>query len=552
MTGNVNGDRSPADAERALTGEQHGQDIHPAIDPREGPAGDSDPVMSAPPLDVDEREGATVGEPADPIEMPATHEGLPGEDADFDTGFTPVGLDGQPDAVDFAAGGDESLHTFVAMNTAPSASGGEPGPDDGSDSDEDPDATPPPLSRAEAPSNDSKPIAGAASVTGAISKFNPVRFFGSREDSSNESTDQPGAEDLEPGAPLPPPGRIDRFRGILDPRLHMPDLIPHRRFTAAAILVAVLMLMANSAGLALIILGAIIPILIVMTLTQHDVFEKESNLIVAAVTVAGGVAGSLVGWLAAWIVGAQWFDAGHLNFGASGFGGRFAEDAGAAPFVIWMAVGLLLPTVAIVGIGAVPVVLRRWPQFRNEVMDGMIMAGASAAGFSIGLSVVAWFPMVNGDGPQTSVSDWTLMIAGIAILRPIIITLCGAMIGAGVWRYMMSSSSSLAIYPSVAGIVGVFLMVLGSIQLQSTGIWMEFLWTILVAIAVFVLYRRVLDDAVETDRQALGEREQRIVCPRCHQVTPAGAYCARCGQPLSESPAAEARPDEVGSGPVTD
>jgi hypothetical protein len=203
-----------------------------------------------------------------------------------------------------------------------------------------------------------------------------------------------------------------------------------------------------------------------------------------------------------------------------------------------MVAGLLLPAAAVVGIGAVPVVLRRWPQFRNEVMDGVIMAGASAAGLSIGLSVVAWLPMVDGDGPQSSVSDWTLMTIGITILRPIIVTLCGAMIGAGVWRYMMSASSSLSIYPAVAGVLGVFLLFIGSIQLQSNDIWAEFLWTALVAIATFVIYRKVLDQAVETDRQALGDQEERIVCPHCHQVTPLGRYCARCGQPLAEPPTA--------------
>jgi RNA polymerase subunit RPABC4/transcription elongation factor Spt4 len=30
----------------------------------------------------------------------------------------------------------------------------------------------------------------------------------------------------------------------------------------------------------------------------------------------------------------------------------------------------------------------------------------------------------------------------------------------------------------------------------------------------------------------LGSDDTRVVCPNCHQVTPSGAFCAHCGQPL--------------------
>jgi hypothetical protein len=523
MTGNVSGDRQPGDAEWDVPGDQPGQDMHPAIDPREEVDATSDHTTTAPPLDVDEREGGShASGPTDPIEMPATHDELPGDVQDVDTGFTPVDLDAESDATidpsDEPAGNVDSTSSDLPPTTESVTGAPEPETQSGS-----------------SPNGSNLIAEAAASVGGAFSKLNVGRFFASK-DTTNGAAGQPYTEDRDPDAPLPPPRRIDGFRGFLDPRLHMPDLIPHRRFTTAAVLISLLMLMANNAGLALITIGVVIPVLIVMTLTQHDVFEKESNLIVAALAVAGGVAGLLIGWISAWVVNNQWFDTGRLNFGASGFGGRFAEAEGSAPVIVWMVAGLLLPAAAIVGIGAVPVVLRRWPQFRNEVMDGMIMAGASAAGLSIGLSIVTWLPMVDGDGPQTSVSDWTLMIVGISIVRPIVFTLCGAMIGAGVWRYMMRTSSSLTIYPAVAGVVGIFLLVIGSLQLQSNGIWSEFLWTVLVAIATFVLYRRVLDQAVATDFEALGDQEQRMVCPHCHQVTPVGAYCARCGKPLADSP----------------
>ena len=48
-----------------------------------------------------------------------------------------------------------------------------------------------------------------------------------------------------------------------------------------------LSLLSNSAGMALIIACAIVPILILLTLNQRDVFESESPLVLAGVTIAG-------------------------------------------------------------------------------------------------------------------------------------------------------------------------------------------------------------------------------------------------------------------------
>jgi hypothetical protein len=325
---------------------------------------------------------------------------------------------------------------------------------------------------------------------------------------------------------------------------------PHRRVLAFSAVAILLCLLANSGGLALILLSSIVPVLILITITQHDVFEKESNLLISAVFSGGTLIGIVLSSISSWIVGSQWFDDGQLNFGAAGFGGRFADAAGSAPFIVWLLTGLAIPAVAIIGIAGIPIALRRWPQFRNEVMDGMILTGATAAGFTIGAALVYWWPMIADAGPQTNVSDWTLSIIGVSIVRAVVITLCGAMIGAGVWRYMIQPSSMFSALPAVAGVLGYLLLTAGSIQLQPQGNWPEFLWSLLVAAAVVVLYRRTLDQAVATDRQALGNAEERIVCPTCHRITPRGAFCAHCGSPLPpmSSPSAPTRTSEQDAG----
>ncbi len=508
--GKTPGEGSYSDGDRRDSGGD--QDLHPAIDPREpvDPV-DGHELPTPPPLDIDEREGA-MPDPAPPdvIELSEHAEGGP-RDATLDGNVVDdANPAGRTRRVEFHADDEHS------ESRAPDDSEPAPAPDDAGTAE---------------PSSSATPLSRASSLfAGAASKVGLGTLLETSEDPSRDTPGEPsrdGSGESRSASPF-----MERVRSYVDPRLQMFSTTPHMRLLAAGLVLILLCLLANSGGLALIVLAAIVPILIVITLTQHDVFEKESNLLVAAVGAGGSVVGLVLSLLSSWIHGSQWFDTGVLHFGAAGFGGRFAEAAGNAPFIVWSLVGLVIPALAIAGIAGIPIGLRRWPQFRNEVMDGMILTGAAGAGFSIGASIVYWWPMIADPGPQTNVSDWTLSIIGVSLARPAVIALCGAMIGAGVWRYMLTPSASMIVLPAVSGIVGYLLLTFGSIQLQPLGIWPEFIWTLLVLAAVFVLYRRVLDGAVMTDRQALGDQQERLVCPSCHKVTPAGAFCARCGKPL--------------------
>ena len=351
---------------------------------------------------------------------------------------------------------------------------------------------------------------------------------------SEEGTIDPGSPgDVEEGPerPAAAASTMMGIRGFFDPGMNGIDTRFLRYASGIAALVVFGLLLANQAGAALILASAVVPVLAVMLLTAHDVYERESNLLLVGVGAAGAVSGLVLGGIASWVTRGQWIDTGRLNFGAGGFGGQFAP--GAAPFLVWLVVGILLPAAMVAGLAAAPLLLRRWPQFANEVMDGMILAGASAAGLSIGLAAVFWWPMVVGDGPLMDVRDWTLSIVGQALLRPLVITLSGALIGAGVWRYMLNPNGSLLLLaPSAAGVLGLMMLWIGSLALQPGGIWPEFLLVLCLAVLVFAAYRRTLDLAVAADRAAVGDAGERLVCPTCHQVTPVGAFCARCGSPL--------------------
>jgi len=512
-------------------------DDHPAIDPRD-PAS-HDPAASLPeppPLDVDERTGddhehgvpdvIELSEHVDPVDNAgpspefAEPPAFPGDREPEDLGTTAP--------FDSAAeSGTDSFWDTPTSSAEPVA-----GPTEDVTTEPEPEPAPKTLGSH-----------GAGLLSGAASRLGLGRLLETRED-PGPSSSIPGGERLEtdPASHAGMAGGLVRaregFRGFLDPRLHVPDLVPHRRFAMTAAIVALLFLLANSGGLALIVLSSLVPVLILMTVTQHDVFEKESNLLVAAVGAGGAVAGLALSALGAWIQGDQWFDGGILNFGAGGFSARYGEAAGSAPWLVWLMVGLVIPALAVACIAGIPIALRRWPQFRNEVMDGMILTSSSAAGFAVGASIVYWWPMIGDPGPQDDVSDWTVRILGVAIVRPIVVTLSGALIGAGIWRYMMTSSNSMAILPVIAGVAGILLVALGSIQLQTSGVWAELFWSVLVLAALFLVYRRTLDDAIATDRVALGDSGNRVVCPSCRRVTPVGMYCAYCGARLVDDPVA--------------
>ena len=126
-----------------------------------------------------------------------------------------------------------------------------------------------------------------------------------------------------------------------------------------------------------------------------------------------------------------------------------------------------------------------------------------------------------------------MRIIGVGVLRSLVFVLCGSLIGAGLWRYMMAGARTGTVLPAAVGVLGIFLLTVGSIQAQAADIWAEFLWSTLIALAAFVLYRRTLDQAVATDTMALGATNERMVCPACHRVTPNSTYCAYCGHRLT-------------------
>jgi ribosomal protein L32 len=310
-----------------------------------------------------------------------------------------------------------------------------------------------------------------------------------------------------------------------------------RAILAIGVLLVLVSLLANSGAMAIIVGASILPAVILYWCRRVDVFEQEPWYYIAGFAIVGVVTGALLGWLGAITTTGAWFDDGVLNFGAAGYGGRFAEAAGNAPFIVWLVCGVIIPIAALAAIIAGPLLMRQTISLRNEVMDGLTLAAAMGGGYAIGTATVFVAPIFGQDGPAISASGWTLTTIGLTILRPLLWTLAGGMIGAAAWRYLLSGKLASALVPAAAGIAAPLLATLLSIQLAPTGLWAEIALGAVVAIAVVVMYQRTLTDAIRQDRGILGADDARVVCPNCQRVTPAGQYCAHCGQELQPAAA---------------
>lgn len=347
------------------------------------------------------------------------------------------------------------------------------------------------------------------------------------------------------GAPLTE-GRVHTASGSGDPilravgRLHdaifpstQPiNLVWHRIVVPVAIVIALIALLANDIGIALIVTAAIAPTLLVLTLRQLDVFERESPLLSGAAAVAGLIGGLIIGGIMSWATRQWWFSSGGFNHGAAGYGAEFAKIAGRSPFLLLLVNGIVLPAIGVAAMLLGPIALRRFNQFRNEAMDGLVLGAIGGAGYVLGTVIVFVAPEIGGAGPTLSVRHWTLLILGLAVFRPLIVTAGAAIFAAGLWRYLMTERSSALIIPATAGVGGIVLLYLGTMILEPRSLALEVGWNLLLTVALAAVLSLVLRQSIAFDRRVIGANSSRIRCPHCGQVTPQGSYCAHCGQPL--------------------
>lgn len=316
------------------------------------------------------------------------------------------------------------------------------------------------------------------------------------------------------------------------------DVFWHRIVVGIALLIALIALLANDIGIALLATTAITPVLLILTLSQLDVFERESPLLSAGAALAGVIGGLIIGGIMSWAAREWWFSTGGVNHGAAGYGADYAKAAGQAPFLLILGNGILLPAIGVAAALLGPIALRRFGQFRNEAMDGLVLGALGGAGYVFGAAIVFVLPVIGDGGPDLSVRHWTLLVVGLALLRPLVVTAGAAVFAAGLWRSMMTERSSALVIPAIAGAGGIVLLYLGTMFLEPRSLALEVGWNLLLTIVLAAALGWELRQAIAFDRRVIGANRTRVTCPSCGQVTPRGAYCAHCGQPLPATDAA--------------
>lgn len=339
----------------------------------------------------------------------------------------------------------------------------------------------------------------------------------------------------EPIAPAESTPAKRRFEVL--PGLEAARLGRYRRVGALGLTVVLAALLAGSAATALVVALAIVPFLYVRYLADVDVYEEEPWPVLAMTVLWGLVVGAAVSLLNSWLVDRFWLAPTPLRVGATGFSAEIVPEPGAPGVAVLFLSGIAVPLLGAVLMVGGPIGLRRWRSFRNEVMDGLTFGAAAGAGFAAAGAVVYWWPFIaEGRDPGLGVADWTATLLGLIVVRPVLLSTIGALIGAGIWHYALSDRANHLVVPLVAGVGGAVVYAMGSLLLLRTGTRVELLWSAIAAVALGLVLRLVLRSSLAYDRRAMGEGGARIVCPSCKQTTPVGAFCANCGATLGPNP----------------
>jgi hypothetical protein len=308
----------------------------------------------------------------------------------------------------------------------------------------------------------------------------------------------------------------------------MPD--PRVQIATVGAVLALIALLASEAGVAILLAAVVVPIALIVSLDRIDVFDREPALITLGIGTIGAAAGILIGLLNGFILDEFWDENAVDHIGTVGLAGELVGRLESPPVAIYALAGVVVPGLAVAAMLAAPVAARRWPAFRNEVMDGVTLGAAAAGGFALGTTLVHLWPLISGDRIEGSVADWTVAVLSIVLFRPLILMTIAALVGLAIWHFDLSRDTRDLVVPLAAGLGGAVGFAMIGLLAEQSGSTVQFLFNLAVAAVLAVAGRFCLRQAIAFDRgQLVGGR---VVCPNCRRVTPAGKFCAFCQSPL--------------------
>ncbi|CAN5537957.1 hypothetical protein BH09CHL1_BH09CHL1_01430 [soil metagenome] len=318
----------------------------------------------------------------------------------------------------------------------------------------------------------------------------------------------------------------------------------YRRMAGIALLAVLIALLFNNAGIAILLAVFVVPALALLYLTDLDLFEREPWSAILGSLGSGFVIGLVFGTISAWLTGKFWIEGATFYAGAAGYGARFAEAEGAAPIGWVLLGGIILPAVIVIGCAVAPILMRRFPVLRNEVMDGLTLGAAAGAGYAAATTIVHYWPaIVRDQNPGGDISDWTATLSGLIVVRPLLFAGFAALLCASIWQYALDQRSSSLINGVVSGLGGIVLYSLVDMLIQPAGAAAELIWQLATLFVLWFVIRRAIRNALAHDALVFARAGgNSILCPTCRRLTPDGTFCANCGAELHPAPEAKPKP----------
>jgi hypothetical protein len=298
----------------------------------------------------------------------------------------------------------------------------------------------------------------------------------------------------------------------------------------AAVLAALLF---DRAGIAIAIATSIVPLAVVAELRRMDRTDDEPRWGMPVALLWGWSVGVVAGGIGVFAVDQLWYESPGINAGAVGFGGAAAQAAGSPPLSLLFLHGIVLTMSAAVVTFAGPLALRRSERFRDDLLDGLGIGAAAGSAFGAGAAVVGFWPLLTGSPPQSSVGDWTALLIGALLTRPLIYGLALAIACAGIWRARVDGRQDVAALPVTAAIAGLVVFALGDLFAQARGPRLELAWHAVSLIGLWSLFRATARDALQQEQLLADASGSRIRCPACGAFTTEGGYCSTCGARLA-------------------
>lgn len=320
--------------------------------------------------------------------------------------------------------------------------------------------------------------------------------------------------------------RTHAFAAVPSERVAHPSIIstlfphlPHRRGgafrwaliagAAAVLLLASLHLFAPATVAATFML----PVLYLLYLYEVEVYEDEPWLLIAATMITGAVLGYAFTMYSGDAVS-------RLNL----TGDR--ENA----FVL---AGLAIPIVAQVLMLAGPLFLYVVRPRYREPLDGLTFGAASALGFTLTSSLVAFWPLIGGSLVAGGAPlDWSLRLLRAGLLVSLVNASTTGLVTAAVW--LQRYDRRRAGLPWTTNILAAAVVAIGAqVVIGMLGFAIPDLVgstaVLLVATLALLLYVRLVIHQALLVEGAEHEIGPEAPCPECHRVVPAMAFCPACG-----------------------